>query len=441
MTIIIFELLFILLLTITNGLFSMSELAIVSARQARLQQQAKKGDVGARVALELAGAPNDFLSTVQIGITLIGILAGAVGGTNIAEQIKVRLSGIPIIGHYSEAIGVGVVVILITYLSLVIGELLPKRLALSRAEGIAVVMSRPMRLIAKITSPAVRFLSLSTEGLLRLFGVRSSSENPVTEEEIKILIHQGAQAGMFEQAEREMVEGVFRLGDKRVSSLMTPRKDIIWLDINSSVDKIRSVISSSIYSRFPVANDNLDKVVGVVQAKDLLDHSLAGNALNLQMVLHSPLFIPEIMPALKALETFKKFRKHIALVVDEYGGVQGLITIHDILEAIVGDIPVEDESDSSQMVKRDDGSFLLDGMLPIDKIKEALHIEQLPNEDKGYYYTLAGFIVSHMGHLPTTGEHFEWNGFRFEVMDMDGHRVDKVLVVPKRADRIVYAPK
>jgi putative hemolysin len=382
--------------------------------------------------MELAGEPNDFLSTVQIGITLIGILAGAVGGANIAEQLKLKLSSIPALAPYSEAIGIGVVVLIITYLSLVIGELLPKRLALNNAEGIASIMARPMRMLSKITSPAVRLLSFSTEALLRLFRVRQSTEAAVTEEEIKFMLHQGAQAGTFEKAEREMVEGVFRLGDKRVGALMTPRKEIIWLDIDESPEETHIKITNGIYSRFPVVHGGIDKILGIVQAKDLLDRSLSGQTLDLKASLQHALFVPGTMPALKALEMFKKQRKHIALVVDEYGGLQGLITIHDILEAIVGDIPIADANGEHQAVERQDGSWLLDGMLSTDRVKEILSIESLPEEEKGYYQTLGGFVITHLGNLPQTGDHFEWNGTHFEVIDMDGHRVDKVLVVPNR---------
>lgn len=428
-----FEIVFIFILTILNGIFSMSELAIVSARRARLQQRAKKGDAGAATALELATEPNAFLSTVQIGITLIGILAGTVGGANISEQLAAKISTIPVLAPYSATIGIGIVVAGITYLSLVIGELLPKQLALGNAEGIAVLMSRPMRALAKITSPAVRVLSFSTDLLLRLFRFKQSSETPISEEEIKILMQQATQAGTFHQAEREMVEGVFRLGDKRVGALMTPRKEIVFLDIDESPEETHQRITTSIYSRFPVIHGSIDNILGVVQAKDLLDRCIAGHAIDLKAVLQQPLFIPESMPALKALEQFKKMRKHIALIVDEYGGVQGLVTIHNILEAIVGDIPVTEKEADEQIIKRDDGSLLVDGMLATDRVKELLNIESLPEEEQGHYHTLAGFILNHLGQLPTTGDKFEWNGWRFEVIDMDGHRVDKVLIAPARS--------
>jgi putative hemolysin len=429
MLIVVFEILLIIFLTVANGIFSMSELAIVSARRVRLQQRAKKGDKGALAALELAEEPNSFLSTVQIGITLIGILAGAVGGATIAEQLGAKLSLIPTLEPYGETLGIVIVVIVITYLSVVVGELIPKRLALNNAEGVAVIIARPMRLLSRIASPAVHLLSLSTEGLLRLFRVRDSGEPPITEEEVKLMMNQGAQAGMFEKAERDMVEGVFKLGDKIVSALMTPRKEIVWLDIQDSLEETKRKISSSIFSTFPVANDHLDKILGVVQTKDLLDRNLTGQQMDIKALLRTPLFVPVSMPALRTLEVFKKHRKHMALVVDEYGGLQGLITIHDILEAIVGDIPFTDEPQEMQAVQREDGSWLLDGMLPIERFMEIFQIEKLPGEEQGFFQTLGGFVMTHLGRIPVSGEIFEWTGLRFEIVDMDGQRVDKVLVM------------
>jgi putative hemolysin len=432
MSSIAFEILIILLLVTANGLFAMSEIATVSARKARLQQMANKGDKRAQVALELANSPNRFLSTVQIGITLIGILAGAFGGATLAAKLVVVLREIPVIAPYSQALSLGIVVLIITYLSLVIGELVPKRLGLHSPERIATAVSQPLALLSVITAPIVHLLSASTELLLKLLNVQPSEEEPeATEEEIKILLQQGTEAGAFEEVEQDMVERVFRLGDRRVSTLMTPRPDVVWLDLEDSMEVNRQTLTEASYSRFPVCQDGLDNMLGIVHVNDLLNQSLAGQPIDLTRELRQALYIPESTHALKVLELFKQSSTHIALVVDEYGVIQGLVTLTDILEAIVGDLPV-DETEEPQIVQREDGSWLLDGMLSIDGLKELLDIEdeELPGEDRGNFHTLGGFVVMHLGHIPVSADHFEWGNFRFEVMDMDGNRVDKVLVVP-----------
>ena len=424
------EMLFVFLLILANGLFAMAEIAILSSRKVRLQQRANEGDLRARAALELAETPNRFLSTVQIGITLIGILAGAYGGATIAHELAAQLERISFLAPYSHAISLGVVVLGITYLSLILGELVPKRLALNSPERIACALATPMRLVAVLAFPAVRLLSLSTEVVLRLLGVQPTAEPPVTEEEIKILIEQGTQAGVFEAAEQDMVERVFRLGDRHVGVLMTPRTEIVWLDVEDSSEQIQSRITSTVHSRFLVAQGALDQVLGIVHAKDLLARSLEGQPFDLKACLRQPLFVPESMRALKVLELFKQSGTHLALVVDEYGGIEGLVTLNDILEAIVGDLPSIDEAAEPPVVQREDGSWLLDGMLPVDEVKELFQLAQLPEEETGTYQTLGGMVMSHLGRIPSAADHFEWAGLRFEVIDMDGHRVDKVLVAP-----------
>jgi len=415
------EILFIVLLVLVNGIFAMSEMAVVSARKARLQQRTDEGNSGARAALELANSPNQFLSTIQIGITLIGILAGAFGGATIAEELAKRLSRIHPIAPYSEAIGVGVVVIGITYFSLVIGELAPKRLALSNAERIASVVAPSMQVLSKIASPVVSLLSLSTETVLRIVGVRLPSELPVTEEEIKLMIKQGTQVGVFEPTEQEMID---------ISALMTPRPEVVWLDVSDPFEDICSTITARRHSSFPVAQDSLDNVLGVVQARDLLTQSLSGQSVDVKAVMRPALFVPESMSALEVLERFKEARSHIALVIDEYGGFQGLVTINDILEAIVGAIPLADETVEMKAVQREDGSWLLDGRLLVEEFKELLQIEKLLSEEAERYQTLGGFVMDFLGRIPSTGDYFEWGGLRFEIVDMDRHRVDKVLVMP-----------
>ena len=429
------EILIILLLLIANGVFAMSEMAVVSARKARLEQMANEGDVRATAALALAKSPGDFLSTVQVGITLIGILAGAFGGATLAEKLGESLALTPILADYSEAIAFGFVVIGITYFSLVIGELVPKRLALNNPERIAMTISSPMRWLSRAASPVVRLLSASTNLTLRLLRARPSSEAPVTEEEIKLLIDQGTEAGVFLESEQDIVESVFRLSDRRVGALMTPRPDIVWLDVDDSPEETQRKVVQSALSRFPVCQGGLDNVLGISRAKDLLARCWQGKPIDVKAGMRPPLYALETLSGLQLLELLRKSRTHIALVVDEYGGVQGVVTANDILEAIVGDLPTHDQPAEQQITQREDGSWLVDGMLLIDEFEEFFDTGKLPDEEKGYYQTMGGFVMTRLGHIPAAGESFTWDRFRFEVMDMDGKRVDKVLVmeIPARS--------
>ena len=411
----------------------MSEAAVISARKARLQQLADAGNSQARAALELATHPNEFLATVQIGITLVGILAGAFGGATIAEEIAARLSVIPFLAPYGEVIGVGIVVLGLTYFSLIIGELVPKRLALNNAERIASVVAAPMRALSAIAAPVVRLLSVSTDVVIRVLGIKPSAEPSITPEEIKILIEQGTESGVFEETEQDMIESVLRLDERQVGACMTPRTQIVWFDLEDSPEDIRRKIANSQHSRFPVIKDSLDNVLGIVRATDLLTQSLASQRLDLIALLRPPLFIPENMSALKVLELFKQKGTHIALVTDEYGGIQGMVTHNDILEAIVGYIPSAGEPAEPEAMRREDGSWLLDGLLPIDKLKEIFDLEKLPDEEHGNYQTVGGFVVTQVRSIPLVGQRFEWGKLCFEVVDMDGHRVDKVLVMPVQA--------
>lgn len=340
MSAVLFEIVFVMLLIIANGLLAMSETAVISARKARLQHRANRGDIKARAALEVANAPTRFLSTVQIGITLVGILAGAFGGATIAEQLAGRLSLIPLLTPYSEAIGLGIVVIGITYLSLVLGELVPKRLALHNPERIAAAVAIPMRALSALLSPLIGLLGASTDVVLWVLGIRPSTEPPVTEEEIKVLIEQGTQAGVFAAMEQEMVVRAFRLGARRISALMTPRTEIVWLNLDDPPDVIHRAMTNSTHGLFPVGRGSLDNLLGVVHARDVLARSLAGQPTDLKALLQQPLFVLENMLALKALELFKQSGQPLALVIDEYGGTQGLVTHSDILEALVGDMLV-----------------------------------------------------------------------------------------------------
>jgi putative hemolysin len=415
-----------LLLILANGAFSMSEIAVIASRRAKLQQQADEGSTKSQTALDLARNPDLFLSTVQIGITLVAVLTGAYGGTAISERLALHVARVPLLAGHSEGISLALVVVAITYLTLILGELVPKRLALHAPERIAGAVAPSMRALSKAASPVVRLLSASTNLVLRALRVGPLREQPVTEEEIKVMLEQGTRAGLFETAEQDMVARIFRLGDRKVSALMTPRPDIAWLDVEDSGDEIRRKLTESPHSRLPVGQGSLDDVLGIVQVKDLLGQTLALEPLDLRSCLQHPLFIPESMQALKILELFKQSSTHIALVLDEYGGVQGLVTFYDILEAIVGDIPTEEEPEPYVM-QREDGSWLVDGMAPVDELEELFHLDEL-SEGEGEYQTLGGFVMTHLGRIPSPADYFELGGFRFEVVDMDGNRVDKVLI-------------
>jgi putative hemolysin len=425
-----FDILFLLLLIIANGVLAMAEIAVVAARKTRLQQRANEGDAKVRAALELANAPTQFLSTIQMGITLVDILAGAFGGATIARGLAVRLGHISWLVPYSEAVALGLVVMVITYLSLVLGELVPKRLALHSPERIAAVVAPLMRLLSVLTASANRLLSASTELVLRGLGVRPATEPPVTEEEIIVLLEQGTRAGMFEKAERHMVESVFRLGDRRIGALMTPRTEIVWLDVDDSPEELRHKIAASAHSSFLLAQGSIDNILGLVDAKDIVARCLAGQAVDLRTLVRQPLLVPESMRALKLLELFKQLGAHTALVIDEYGALQGLVTLHDLLEAIIGEIRLAGQPAEPQIVQREDGSWLVDGLVPMDEFKEHFQLREVPGEEEGVYQTLGGFVMMRLGRIPSAGDHFDWHGFRFEVVDMDGYRVDKVLVAP-----------
>ncbi len=427
------EIVIIFLFLLLNGVFAMSEMALVASRKVRLQQMAEAGSARARVALNLANKPNDFLSMVQVGITLVGILAGAFGGATIAEELEGFFATIPVLAPYNEALSVGIVVLTITYFSLVIGELAPKRIALNNPERIAMSIAAPLRILTPLVSPFVRILSFSTDLILRFLGIRPSNEPTITEEEIKVLIAQGTQIGVFDETEQEMLEGVMRLGERTVGELMTPRSQVTWIALKDTPEDIQRKVLESEYSRLPLVETGLDDVIGIVYSKDLLIHTLKGEPLDLHAMAHSPLFVLEYLPALKVLELFKIRNALLAFVVNEYGGIEGIITHNDILEDIVGYMPQMGLSAEEDILERDDGSFLVDGMCLIDKLKEVLEIdEDLPGEEDGYYHTVGGFVFSHLGKVPSTGEKFVWGGFIFEVVDMDVRRVDKVLITEER---------
>lgn len=426
------EILIVFLLIVANGIFVMSEMSIVSVRKVRLQQIANQGNVQARIALELANAPNQFLGTVQIGITLLAIVSGAYGESVIATRVGALVNLIPSLAPYRQAIASTTAILIITYLTLVIGELMPKRLALNNPEKIATAVAIPMQMLSKITFPVVQLLSASTEMLMRLLNIRPSTEPLVTEEEVRVLIAQGTEAGTFEEAEQDMVERVFRLGDRRVSAVMTPRPEIVWLDLDDSAEINRQAIIDSNHSRYLVCQGELDNVLGIIRVNDLLTDCLSAKPLDLTKALQRPVYVPESTPGLKILELFKQSGTQMAIVVDEYGVIQGLVTLNDILEEIVGDIPSINQVDEPQAVRREDGSWLVDGMLSVDEFFELFDIEELFREQRGNYHTVGGFVVTQLGRIPSPTDSFEWRNMRLEVMDMDGNRVDKVLVVINR---------
>jgi putative hemolysin len=422
----ILDVIIVLLLILTNGLFAMSELAVVSSNKTRLQRHSEEGSSGARVALDLAENPHHFLATVQIGITLIGVLSGAFGGASIAGHVAATLSSIPYIGRYSDSIALALVVGLITYFSL-LAELIPKRIALSTPERIASAVAKPMARLSAVTSPIIRVLSLSTDIVLRLFRFKPTTEAPVTEEEIRMLIGQATVAGVFEEAEQDMVERVFRLGDRRVGVMMTPRNKVVWLDISESPDKTRRKIASSPYTWFPVGQKG-GSIRGVVHVRDIAANCLSGKPLDLRASMHKPLFVHESTHALKVLESFRQSGQQMAVVVDEYGTIEGIITLTDILEAIVGDIASKEVPAEPPIVQRQADTWLVAGMLPVDELKAFFHIRKLPGERQRRFHTLGGFAMSHLKRVPAAGDTFECCGYGFEVVEMEGRRVRKVLI-------------
>jgi putative hemolysin len=426
------DILLILLLILINGVFAMSEMAVVSSRKPRLQQWADEGNERAGTALALANEPSHFLSTIQVGITSIGILAGAIGERALTDPLADSIAQVEMLAPYSEAIALTIVVIAITYASLIIGELVPKRIALHHPETIASVVAKPMEWLSIVASPLVKFLSLSTDFTLRLLGIRPSQEPPVTQEEIKVLIEQGTEAGVFEKEEQELVRNIFRLDEQRIGGVMRPRLDIAYLDVEDPFEENRRKIIDSAYSRFPVCKGGMDQILGIVQSKELLTKCLSGEQIDLMQSMRPPLYVPDTISALQLLQMFKQTSIHLALVVDEYGDLQGLVTLNDVMEAIVGDIPAAEAAEDAEAVQRADGSWLLDGMLSIDKFKTLFDVETMPEEAEHNYNTVGGFVMMQLGRVPKAADRFDWRELQFEIMDMDRNRIDKVLVSKRK---------
>lgn len=430
MNIIVLEVVVILLLIGLNGVFAMTEIALVSARRTRLERLAAHGNRYAAVALDLVNHPDRFLSTVQIGITLVGILAGAFGGATIAEQIDRRIEDFaPALDPYSEVIGLGSVVLGITYLSLILGELVPKRIALNAPERVSVATAPMMRTLSRLATPAVWFLSKSTRLVLMVLRVRETDEPAVTEEDLRALLRKGAAAGTIPKGEQEVVERVFRLGDRPVEAIMTPRAEIEWLDLRQPLEKLRQQVLASSHTRFPVAEEQLDHVSGILQAKDLWSITV-NDSERVRSRLVQPLYIPANLPAFRLLELFRETKIHVAIVLDEYGSLRGLVTPSDILEALVGALPQPGEEPEMAVVRMDDGSFLVDAALGMDDVKGLLGVAEVEGEKGEGYQSLAGYLIEQIRRIPRVGDVVEKSGFRFEIVDMDGKRVDRIRIRP-----------
>ena len=431
------EVALLLFLICLNGLFAMSEMAVATSRKARLQSMADDGDLQAQEALKLHEHPTRFLSTVQIGITLISILTGIVGENAFAYPLAVWLSvQFPIVAPFASVLAFVIVVMVVTLLSLIIGELVPKRLGQMYPETIARVVALPMRWLSIVATPLVKVLTFSTDTLLRLMGARQNSGPQVTEEEIQVLMEQGADAGVFEHAEQQMVRNVFRLDERKLTSLMVPRGDVVYLDIQDPIEVNRDKIANSHVSRFPVCRGELSDVLGIARAKDLLSQMLAGKPLDLTQGLQAPLYVPETLTGTELVENFRNSHTPAALVVDEYGEVQGLVTLKDVLEAIVGEFPTPQAEESSAL-QREDGSWLLDGVIALPELQDTLDLHDLPAGDSDSYHTLSGMIMLLLGRIPRTADTVEWGEWKFEVVDMDGKRIDKVLAtrIPMPAEQ------
>ena len=434
------EITIIFVLLIANGVFAMGEIAVVSARKSRLRRLADQGNRKAQIALELAEAPNRFLSTVQIGITLVGIFAGAFGGATLATELAQPIGRVALFAPYADKIAFGVVVAVITYFSLVVGELVPKRFGLSNPEGIAMRVAQPMNWLARLAGPAVSFLSGSTEVLLRLLGFKPEMQVAVSEEEVRIMMQEGLRAGAFNKVESQIVHSALELDQLPVREIMTPRPKVIWLNQDDSHDQIWHKIVVSNHSHFPVYKGNRDATVGVVSIKAIYANLAAGAEVNLKDLMIPPLIVPEAQTVLELVETFKQSGKHIALVTDEFGSLMGLVTLNDVMEAVVGEFPSQGERAKPEARKREDGSWLIDAMIDLDAVEHALPGFKFGGELHSGYQTLAGYVVKQLGHVPKEGETFEAQGYVFEVLDMDRHRVDKVLVMPTKGMRPASGP-
>lgn len=419
------EIFILLVLILINALFVISEIALVSARKSRLEHQAERGDERARKALELANNPEKFLSAAQIGITLIAILTGVYSGERFARYLQPGIEKIELLKPYANTISTTIIVVIITFLSIIFGELIPKRIGLLRAEKIAKSVAGPMNAFAKITHPFVWLLNRTSNLFFRIFNIKRSKDDAVTEEEIKTLIGEGTEAGTIDEAEQEIIERVFHLGDRNITSLMTHRSDIVWFNLDDNEDKIKEKILQETHSAYPICDGTIDNIKGVVSIKDLY---VSPDSTLFKDIMRPALFIPENNSPYQVMEKFKESKIHSAFIVDEYGSILGLLTLNDILEAIVGDIPQPNVADY-EIRKREDGSYLVDGQIPFYDFLTRFEKTEWMNEGEHDFDTIAGFILHELERIPKTGDKLEWKDFKIEILDMDGHRIDKVLVV------------
>lgn len=423
------DILIILGLILINGVLAMSEIAIVSSKRIRLQKLAENGSRGAQAAIELADNPSRFFSTIQVGITLIGIFNGAFGEASLVSQLEPRIAALTGLVAYAREIALAIVVVGITFASLILGELVPKRIAMQYPESVASLISAPMQLLSRMMAPFVVVLTIATDFMLRLLGLQGKKDDAVTEEEIAGMLREGTEAGLFEKTEHDIVSRALRLDDQRVAALMTPRMDVHFIDIDNPLETNLLKIADSPYNRFPVCKGDLTEVVGVLHAGNLFEQTIRGQPIDISAATRPPLFVPETISAMDLLETLKKNRAELALVVDEYGEIEGIVTLSDVLGALVGDVSVIDEHHEADGVRRDDGSWLLDAGISFDRFRELLQAQvDFPEETSGSYHTLAGFVLAQLGHIPEIAEHFEWGGYRFEIVDMDRNRIDRLLV-------------
>lgn len=424
---------FVLALIVLNGVFAMSELALVSSRRARLTQLAEAGRAGAHQALALANDPARFLSTVQVGITAVGILSGAIGEATIAMRLRMAFERIPAIEAQADALSLAVMVIAVTYVSLVIGELVPKRLALTSPERIASLIARPMQWLAKIGHPIVVVLTVSTDAVLRVLRVPRVREPELSLEEFRILVQQATARGVFEKTEEELVTNILKLDERRIGEILAPRSEIAFLDVRETDERNRAILSEAPHSVVPVCDGGLDHVIGFVRSTHVLTRLLRSEPVELRALAFAPLFVPQNVSLMRLLEQFKRGHSPIALVVDEFGDVEGLVSVTDVMSAIVGELPGEPDEEP-MVLRRADGSWLIDGALDVEGVKRALGIRSLEGEEDESYHTLGGLVMRALGRVPRTGDIFDQQGFRFEVVDMDGNRIDRVLVTRAGAE-------
>ncbi|WP_374041153.1 hemolysin family protein [Massilia sp. MS-15] len=439
------DILIISLLILTNGVFAMSELALVSAKRIRLERRAEEGSRRARAALKLADDPSHFLSTVQVGITLIGIFNGAFGEASLVSHLTPQFEQLPVVGPYAREAALATVVLVITVASIIFGELVPKRIAMAFPETMAILIAQPLRLLSVLMSPFVAFLSMSTNAIVRLVGIHEAKEEAPTEEDITGMIKEGADTGVFEKTEYDIVQRALRLDDQHLKSLMTPRVDLVILDLEDARRHNLETIAANPYSRFPVCRGDRSHILGYVTARDLFGQAVrtgSFDTIDLDGAVQELLYVPETVSAMALLEMFKKNRAELALIVDEYGDIQGMVTLSDVMSALVGDVTVAGEEYDADAVQRADGSWLLDGGVALDRFRDLLETGlAFPGEDEGAYHTLAGFLLYQLGYIPKPSDLVDWEGFRFEVMDMDGNRIDRILVSRQGAPAPAPAPE